>query len=69
VSQWYGCAWIAAATVVFQSACDGLFSPISYSLRTTDISDCRSLSRIRPRLRRSASIFIASSSLSAGSVE
>jgi hypothetical protein len=69
VDQWYGCAWIAAATVALKSAWNGLFSPISYSLRTTLISDWRSESRISPRPRRSASMRIASSSLSLGSVE
>ncbi len=67
--QWYGCAWMAVAMSALLSARAGLFSPISYSFLTTDISDCRSLSRIRARCMRSASMRIASSSLSEGSVE
>ncbi|TMQ63881.1 MAG: hypothetical protein E6K79_09630 [Candidatus Eisenbacteria bacterium] len=51
------------------SARAGLFSPISYSFLTTDISGCRSWSRMSARPIRSASIRIARSSLSDGSVE
>ncbi len=68
VLQWYGCAWIAAAITCFDSASPGSFSPRSYSLRTTVISGRRSSSRIFPRRRRSALIFIVVSSWSAGSV-
>ena len=60
---------MAAPMTALFSATEGLFSPISYSFRTTVISGCRSLSRISARPSRSASILIASSSLSAGSVE